>query len=161
MNKQEHLTSEEHQTTLLKYLIERRSHFIDDRINQEVTSSRTTMCTNAINDASINISVKDLHEMIEQVEGSVKVLMDDTRQLSSESNVYRSTTQSLYDELSRLKLSIQETNALLNGHKSNQHTLAEQLTSLQQDVNDLKNTSYDGTFIWKISDFRQKTGIIV
>ena len=119
------------------------------------------MCTNAINDASINISVKDLHEMMEQVEGSVKVLMDDTRQLSSESNVYRSTTQSLYDELSRLKLSIQETNALLNGHKSNQHTLAEQLTSLQQDVNDLKNTSYDGTFIWKISDFRQKIGIFV
>lgn len=161
MNAAEHFASEEHHLTLMKYLLQQRSHPIDDTNNQQLTTSPTTMCENRINDESMDINGQELQEMLHHIVGGVQAINDDTQRLSTESLMYQNALQAFSDDISRLKLSVQEADSLLNAHKSNQQTLEQTLASLQQEIHDLQMTSYDGTFIWKIINFRQKMGMFV
>ncbi|CAF3935746.1 unnamed protein product [Rotaria sp. Silwood1] len=60
------------------------------------------------------------------------------------------------EELLKLKISIEETRSIIDAHPVNQRILEESLISLQQEINDQKNISMDGTFIWKITNLQQK-----
>ena len=59
-------------------------------------------------------------------------------------------------ELTSLKLSIQEQSAFLDGIKPNQEILQQEVASLKQKVDDAQYVSYDGTLIWKITSFQEK-----
>lgn len=147
MNAKEHFASEEHHLTLLKYLMKQRSN---------PTNPITTCENNRMDDEGMDINGQELHEMLDHIAGSVQAINDDTQRLSAKSMMHQNALQKFSDDLSRLKLSVQETDSLLNGHKANQQTLEQTLASIQQDISDLKMTSYDGTLMWKITNFREK-----
>jgi hypothetical protein len=40
--------------------------------------------------------------------------------------------------------------------KHNQDILNQDLISLKEKIDDMQNVSYDGTFVWKITSFKEK-----
>ncbi|CAF5121870.1 unnamed protein product, partial [Rotaria sp. Silwood1] len=48
------------------------------------------------------------------------------------------------------------THTSINAHMINQQLMEERLTSLQQQLDDQKNISNDGTLMWKITNVQQK-----
>ncbi|CAF3876141.1 unnamed protein product, partial [Rotaria sordida] len=76
--------------------------------------------------------------------------------LSNESLQIQVTIPTLTEELSKVKLSIEESNAFLEGVKHNQGILNQDLALLQEKINDFQYVSYDGTLVWKITNFQEK-----
>jgi hypothetical protein len=158
MNAREHFLSEQHQSLILKFLTEKPLHLMDDTDDGYASSSYTTISTSRIDDETMNIKFQESYEMMEQLLGGVQALSDDTQRLNSESLLYHNTLQSFAGDMSKLKVAVQETNSLLDAHKSNQQIYEQNLASIQQQIDDLRNTSYDGTLTWKITNIQQKIG---
>ena len=158
MNTRKHLLSEQHQSLLLKFLMQKPLERMDDTDDRQSASSYTTVSTNRTTDDTSDKKVRELYEMMEEVMGAIQVLNDDTQRISSESLRYQNACGNIVEEFSKAKLAVQETNSLLDAQKSNQQILEQSLASLQQEINDLKGTSYDGTLLWKITNFGQKIG---
>jgi hypothetical protein len=68
------------------------------------------------------------------------------------------SSNTLNNEFSLVKLSIQEQNTFLDGLKTNQEILQQDIALLKQKIEDLQFNSYDGTLIWKITNFAEKIG---
>jgi FtsZ-binding cell division protein ZapB len=107
--------------------------------------------TTSINE-NISAQMQEVYETINILAGGIQTLNDDTQRLSSDSIRLQSTIESLTNEFATLKLSIQEQVAFVDRSKSDQQDVA----SLKQTVDDMQYVSYDGTFIWKITNFREK-----
>jgi TNF receptor-associated factor 2/TNF receptor-associated factor 3 len=131
---------------------------MDNADEKHVASSRTTITTNELPDRTMHGSLHESYEMMEHLLGGMQALNDDTQRLSSESHVYQDALQSFTEDISKVKLAVQETNSLMDAQKSNQQILEQSIASLQQQIEELRNTSYDGTLTWKISDIQQKIG---
>jgi len=125
--------SEQHQSILLKFLTRKIPHPINDIDDQQVMSSHT--------------DIQQSYETVESLLGGIQGLSDDTRHLTSESFCCQNTLQSLSEDLSNVKIAIQETHSAIDAHKSNQQILEQNLASFQEQINDLMNTSYDDTLI--------------
>ncbi|CAF3583891.1 unnamed protein product [Rotaria sp. Silwood1] len=102
------------------------------------------------------IQLQELYEMLNILSGGIETLSNDQERLSNESLQIQVTTSALTEELSKARLSIEETNALLKGVKLNQDILNQDLASVHEEVNELQHLSYDGTFVWKITNFKEK-----
>jgi chromosome segregation ATPase len=159
--------SEQHQSVLLKFLYQKVLHPLRETDNQKTTSSQmdvsfphTTMSTAKTTNETFNPKLQQLHETIDILLGGIQVLNDEAQRLSSESLQYRNSLHSVSEDMSKIKIAVQETNTLVDAHSSNQLILEQDLASLQQQVNDLKNVSYDGTLIWKTTDIQQKIGLL-
>ncbi|CAF5021525.1 unnamed protein product, partial [Rotaria sp. Silwood1] len=100
--------------------------------------------------------LQELYEMLNILSGGIETLSNDQERLSNESLQIQVTTSALTEELSKARLSIEETNALLKGVKLNQDILNQDLASVHEEVNELQHLSYDGTFVWKITNFKEK-----
>ncbi|CAF4949550.1 unnamed protein product [Rotaria sp. Silwood1] len=94
--------------------------------------------------------------MMDILRNGLHALNDDTQRLTSESFHYQNSLQSFSEDISKLKIAIEETHASIDAHITNQQLMEESLTSLQQHLDDQKNISNDGTLIWKITNVRQK-----
>ncbi|CAF2709244.1 unnamed protein product [Rotaria sp. Silwood2] len=62
----------------------------------------------------------------------------------------------LAEKLLKVKLSVEESSLFLEGMQDNQDLLSQALSSLQEKINDLQYVSYDGTLVWKITNFHEK-----
>ncbi len=105
---------------------------------------------------NMSAQMEEIYEIINILAGGIQTLNDDTQRLSSDSIRLQSSIESLIQDFSSLKLSIQEQSAFLNGIKPNQEILQQDVASLKQRVDDMQYVSYDGTLIWKITNFREK-----
>ncbi|CAF0963237.1 unnamed protein product [Rotaria sordida] len=84
--------------------------------------------------------LKGLYEMLNILVGGIKILTNDEQRLNNESFQMPSTFSTLTEELLIVKLSIEESNALLEGAKHNQDS-----SSLPEKANNSQYVSYDGT----------------
>lgn len=89
---------------------------------------------------------------------SLHVLSDETQRLSSESIRQQNTSRALSDNYAKTQSTVQETQRLMEAQQLNQQALECGIASLQQQINEQKNVSYDGTLLWKITDVSQKIG---
>jgi len=105
---------------------------------------------------NINASMQDICETIDNLANEIQTLNDDTQRLSSESIRLQTSIESLAQDFATLKVSIQEQSAFLDGIRPNQEILQQDVASLKQRVDDMQYVSYDGTLIWKITNFREK-----
>jgi chromosome segregation ATPase len=153
MNARDHFLSEQHQNVLLQFLTRKPLQSVIDTDDRQLITSCTT-----ISDQTSYTNPQQLDETMELLVGGIQALSDDTQRLSSESLRYQNTLEFFSEEYSKLKVAVQETNSLLDAHKANQQMLEQNLASFQQQIDDLKNTSYDGTLIWKITNVQQKIG---
>jgi hypothetical protein len=61
-----------------------------------------------------------------------------------------------FQDQNTVQLSVQESHSFLEGVKHNQDIINQDLSSLKEKVNDMQYVSYDGTFVWKITNFKEK-----
>lgn len=153
MSAHEHFLSEQHQSILLRRITEKPLQSISDLYDQHLTTAHTT-----ISNGTSHTDFEQLNETIDLLADGIKSISDDTQQLYKESNHYQNTIEVLSDEYSKVKIAVQETNSLLDAQKSNQQIFQQNLASLQHQMNDIKNASYDGTHIWKITNFQKVIG---
>ena len=99
-----------------------------------------------------------LNKTIDVLLGSIQVLNDDTQQISSQALRTQCLLESITEDLSKLKTSVEETKAFAGGLQPNQEALRQDLASLNQEIEDQQAVSYDGTFVWRITDIQKKMG---
>jgi chromosome segregation ATPase len=88
----------------------------------------------------------------------VATLKEDQQRLSTEAIAYQQTLDTITKNLPKLKTSTQEQNAFLDEIKRNQDIIPQEVETMKQKINDIKTRSYDGTFLWKITNVQDKLG---
>ncbi|CAF1338873.1 unnamed protein product [Rotaria magnacalcarata] len=149
-NMKEHYMTEQHQKSVSKCIRQFLSHDSDRRI--DTGCPRTT--TESYNPDTVQF--EELHGVLNILVGGIEALENDAQRLSNESLQAQVTLQTLEEQLPGLKLSMEESNGFLQGVNCNLDILKQDFTSLQEKVNDLQCVSYDGTFIWKITNVKEK-----
>ncbi|CAF1175954.1 unnamed protein product [Rotaria sordida] len=96
------------------------------------------------------VQFEEVYEMLNILASGIETLVNDEQRLCNESLQMQITLITLKEELSKLKLSVEESNAFLQGVKQNQDILNQDFVSLQEKINDLQYVSYSKTLVWKI-----------
>ena len=121
------------------------------RSQMDLDLPRTTTSTSTMSNDQLN-------QTIDVLLGSIQVLNDDTQQLSSEALRTQYLLQYTSENLSKLKIAVDETNTFVEGLTPNQQVLQQDLDSLKQEIEDKQSVSYDGTLIWRITNVQKKLG---
>ncbi|CAF1305150.1 unnamed protein product [Didymodactylos carnosus] len=109
--------------------------------------------------ASVNELYSELQKAYETSTVLTKgthTLMLDMERISSESLRNNTLIQSLYNEISQVKMSIAEGDSNYAAIGAKQETIQQELSSLKEKVDDIEMTSFDGTLIWKVTDVANK-----
>ncbi|CAF5089026.1 unnamed protein product, partial [Rotaria sp. Silwood1] len=128
MNTREHFLSQQHQHILLEFLAHKRQYLVHDRDDKSIVSSSTTITTDREVDETSHINFQELVETIDILMGGVNTLNDDTQRLTSESLQYQNSLQSSAEDVSKLKITIEETHTSINAHMINQQLMEERFT---------------------------------
>ncbi|CAF4288332.1 unnamed protein product, partial [Rotaria sordida] len=88
---------------------------------------------------------------------STKNLNDDIHRINRESGHYQHPISIEAKQWSIFEKLAQEINGCIRGVEINQNLLYQQLLLLKERVEDAQSTSSDGTFMWKITNFEEKT----
>ncbi|CAF3684994.1 unnamed protein product [Rotaria sp. Silwood1] len=157
INLRQHYLSEHHQKTLINIV----RHLISTLPN--ITYKQSEISSQMIIDLphtteNNTIQLQEFDEMINLLSGGIETLSDDIQRLFTESIRHKNVLDPLAQDIPILKISIQEQNAFLDGMKINQQVLQQDLASMEQKLNAMKASSYDGTFIWKITNVQEKMG---
>jgi hypothetical protein len=147
----EHYQTQKHQEAILKVVHQMGSQLRDAQMDTDF--SRTT--TETVGDPAITQS-QEVYETLNVLSGGIETLSDDAQRVSNESLQGRINRQILAEPISQVKLSVEESISLLEGLKHNQDILHQELSSLKEKINDMQHVSYDGSFVWKITNFREK-----
>jgi predicted RNase H-like nuclease (RuvC/YqgF family) len=154
-----HYLSKEHQCAIIAFIIRDLPKVIIDQpeggVEMDVDNLPHT--TTSLSGDS-NAQLKEVDETVDVLAGGVQALNEDAQRLEGESAHYKNILEKLTNDFEKLKLSIQEQNAFLDGLKPNQEILSQEVASLKQKLEDLQSVSYDGTLIWIITDFAKKMG---
>jgi len=148
---EEHYLTQQHQDIILKVVRQMKSQLFDSQM--DIDPSRTT--TTTISDPA-TAQVQELYETLNILAGGIEALNDDAQRLSNESLESQIKLQTLAEDFSTVKLSVEESHSFLQGVKHNQDILNQDLISLKEKIDDMQNVSYDGTFVWKITSFKEK-----
>ncbi|CAF1222747.1 unnamed protein product [Rotaria sordida] len=153
VNTRSHFLSEQHQSVLLQYLFKHNQHLIND---QSDMSSHTTITTDRETKEISHANLKPLFETADILLGGIQSLNDDIQHVSSELLHHENSIRYLSDGLSKMKIAIEETHSSIDAQTVNQQIFEESINSLQQQLDDLKNISTDGTLIWRIANVQKK-----
>jgi len=121
------------------------------QMDTDTSQTTTTMDTNfAMN------QLEELYETINILGNGAQALNEDAERLNSELHEHETKLQSLIENASEVKVAVEEENPLLEGITRNLEILNQDLVSLQERIDDMQHTSYDGIFTWKITNFQEK-----
>ncbi|CAF1292199.1 unnamed protein product [Rotaria sordida] len=87
---------------------------------------------------------------------NIKTLVDELERLTLERDQIHNKLQSFIQETTILKKSIEEENSSIDGINHNQQITEQNLLSMEQKLNNMSLSSYDGTFTWKITNVQEK-----
>jgi chromosome segregation ATPase len=147
----EHYRTQKHQEAILKVVSQTGLQSRDAQMDTDF--SRTTTAT--VGDPAIG-PLQEIYETLNILSGGIETLNDDGQRLSHESLQSQIKLQTLTEDFSQVKLSVEESHIFLEGVKHNQDILHQELSSLKEKINDMQHVSYDGSFVWKITNFREK-----
>ncbi|CAF1098537.1 unnamed protein product [Adineta steineri] len=146
--KEAHYLTQQHQ-----YAILNATNLIKSQLNDtqmDIDSSQTTATNSAI------VHLQEVHEVVNILSNGLETLNDDNQHLNNESLRLQIQLQTLTENIPQLKQSIEESNSYLEEVKQSQDILSQDAPSLKEKINDGQNVSYDGTFIWKITNVKEK-----
>ncbi|CAF1001423.1 unnamed protein product [Rotaria sordida] len=149
--KEEHYLTTHHQEAILKVVRHMRSQLLDTKMETDITRTTT-----AVTSDPALIQLQEFYETLNILAGGIETLNDDGQRISNELLQCHIKLQTLVEDFSQVKLSVEESHSFLEGVKQNQDILNQDLTSLKEKINDMQYVSYDGTFIWKITNFQEK-----
>ncbi|CAF1512425.1 unnamed protein product, partial [Adineta steineri] len=90
---------------------------------------------------------------------SIQILNEDQTRLNTESIHCQNTLDHLTQDVSTVKISMQEQNAFLDGTIVNHEILQQDIQSMGQKVLDMNTNTNNGIFIWKISNVQTRMGM--
>lgn len=146
---EEHYLSQQHQDILQKIIHEK------NQPSTNIDISPTTTTTTTANGASA-APLKELYEMVYTLAGGVEALNGDGQRLNDEALQSQVQLQTLTENIKKIQFSVEESHGFLQGVKHNQEIGHQEVTSLKEEINDMQYVSYDGTYVWKIRNFREK-----
>jgi len=104
------------------------------------------------------IQLQEIDQTMNILSDGVATLKEDQQRLSTEAIAYQQTLDTITKNLPKLKTSTQEQNAFLDEIKRNQDIIPQEVETMKQKINDIITRSYDGTFLWKITNVQDKLG---
>ena len=110
------------------------------------------------NTQNTTLELEEIDQTMNILSGGLTMLNEDRQRLITEHTDQQRALDAITNKLSKLKVPIQEQDAFLDGVKSNQTMLLLDTESMKQNLDDMKSRSYDGTFLWKITDVKAKIG---
>lgn len=132
-------------------------HILVQLLTQNISSSTMTMNQkDEKNGSSENLSKEEILSSIENLTENVGLLTDETQRTNTEFLQQQKRIDGLSENVSKMNETAQETKVYLEAQRMNQVTFEHELQSLQECVHNLKNTSYDGSLLWKIDDIQRK-----
>ena len=133
-----------------------RSQLRDGQMTSNEMDTDTPRTTTTIdNNFAIN-QLEELHETIRVLGSGVETLNADTQRLNTNLLEHQIKLQRLTENVTNVKLGIEEESVVLDGVGRNLDILNQDLTSLGEKIDDMQYVSYDGTFTWNITNFRTK-----
>jgi hypothetical protein len=158
----QHYLSKEHQLAVIAFIRREVSKFITDQaegVSPMDINDLPHTTTSIPGDA--NTQLKEADETVDVLTGGLQALVEDEQRLGSESLQLHNMLDVLTKDFAKLKLSIQEQNGYLDQLRPNQEILSQDVASIKQKIEDLQFVSYDGTYIWKITNFAERMGKIL
>jgi hypothetical protein len=152
---EEHYLTQQHQDTVIKTVRQMRSQLLDSPMDIDPSRITTTTTTTTASDPA-TAQVLELYETLNILTGGIEALNDDGQRLSNESLQSQIKLQALAEDTSKVQISVEESQGFLQGVKHNQDILSQDLTSLKEKITDMQYVSYDGTLVWKITNFQEK-----
>ena len=160
----EHFTSPAHQSALMNFL--HHLHFTvpmavkerESDMDVENLPQITTGKSRSLNGTTVS-HLQEVSETVDVLTFGLATLSEDAERLSQQSSLLTTGIQLLEGSLGNLKLGVEEQSASVNGLQPTQEILSQEIISIQQIIEDLRQVSYDGTLVWKISNFKEKLGI--
>ncbi|CAF4281872.1 unnamed protein product, partial [Rotaria sp. Silwood2] len=146
-----HYLSKQHQDSVIKVLRQTESQLLSTQMNTDVPQTTTARV-----DYPITTHLQESYETLSILCGGIETLNDDGQRLNNELLQCQIKLQTLAQDFSQVQLAVEETNSFVQGLKPNQDILHQDLVSLKQKIDDMQYVSYDGTFVWKITNFREK-----
>ncbi|CAF0752077.1 unnamed protein product [Rotaria sordida] len=139
-----HYSSKIHQECLLRAVI-----FYVQQLHSE-PKTNTTLSNNEENYSEITDSVNLLAE-------GLSSLHDDNVQIHDNAIQLHNNISEQQYQIEQLKNSIEESSQFIHATQINTNVLQTEIETLKQKITDLSSqSSYDGTFIWKITNVSQK-----
>ena len=135
----------------MKVVLQMRSQLSDTQMDTNLSPTTTATA----NDPSI-AQLQEIHDTLNILSGGIETLNDDAQRLSNESLQSQIKLQATAEELLQVKESVEESRMFLEGVKHNQDILNQDFSSLKEKIDDMQYVSYDGSFVWKITNFQEK-----
>lgn len=122
----------------------------------DLTSQITTASSTTIEKDGYKNALEHFFEMIDLLSGGIYSLKDELIRLSDSSLQQSESLETTDKVLSMTKTSVEESNNVLNAINTNLLIVQQELSSLKLKFEEQQITSYDGTFVWKITQFQEK-----
>ena len=119
----------------------------DDR--QTTTTSDNTFALDQL---------RQLEETTEILTNCVRTTREDTQELNEERSRQDRRLEELIENVSKMKVGVEEEHELLDTMHQNLEILRQDLTRLEEQAEEMQVTSYDGTLVWKITGVAEKLG---
>ena len=133
-----------------------KSQLRDGQMTSNEMDTDTPRTTTTIdNNFAIN-QLEELYETIRVLGSGVETLNADTQRLNSNLVEHQIKLQHLTENVTNVKLGIEEESVVLDGTRQNLDILNQDLMSVAEKIDEMQYVSYDGTFTWKITNFRNK-----
>jgi prefoldin subunit 5 len=102
--------------------------------------------------------LEEINETVNILSNGIEMLDDDLKRLDMESNQCQNVLQPITNQFPILKKSIDEQNDFVDSIKPNQENVERDISFMKQKLDEIKSVSYDGTYIWKITNVQEKIG---
>ncbi|CAF4046078.1 unnamed protein product, partial [Rotaria sordida] len=153
----EHYKSEQHQNAIITFICRVLSESTNDQPERGSGMDVDTLPqTTILSSDNVNIQLQKVCQTIDILADGVSTLKGDTQRLSHELLDIRNAIDTWNRDFSALKITIQKERVYLDGLKTNQDVLNQDVASLKQKVDAMQFVSYDGTLLWKITNFSSK-----
>ena len=119
----------------------------DDR--QTTTTSDNTFALDQL---------RQLEETTEILTNCVRTTREDTQELNEERSRQDRRLEELIENVSKMKVGVEEEHELLDTMHQNLEILRQDLTRLEEQAEEMQVTSYDGTLVWRITEVAEKLG---
>jgi hypothetical protein len=149
----EHYLTQQHQEAIIKGVRQMASQLLYSPMG--IDPSRITANITTASDPATGFR-SELHETLNILTGGIEALNDDGQRLSNELLQSQIRLQELAEDISKMRISVEESHGFLQEVKHNQDILTQDLRSLEEKINDMQYVSYDGTLVWKITNFQEK-----
>ena len=122
-------------------------------LKSQLNNLQNTSDLHTNDDAS---SYASLLETVNIIERAVLSLGSDTQALNNETTEDMGKVHELLERAVQLKTGVEEENTSISATQQNLEFSREDLRSLEQVINDNGRVSYDGTYVWKITNVQEK-----